>query len=121
MGILEPYVIPGFDRLLLQLILILTGIIFWMLTVTIASIVGIIRGVRRRRRGSRSTGAIVLATAAVATVAMWLLYFVGDNLLHRMNPLDSMLAINLALSGLPLAWLIVAIRTNHAARSRQMS
>ena len=115
MGLLAPFVIPGFDRLLVQLILILVAIVGWMLAVTVASIVGIIRAVRRRRRGGNSNGAIVLASVAVATVVMWLLYFVADNLLHRMNPLDSMLAINLSLSVLPLLWLTLAIRTNAAA------
>ena len=118
MGLLEPFVIPGFDRLLVQIILILVAIVGWMIAVTAASIVGIARAIRRRRRGGQSTAAIVQAGVALATVAMWLLYFVGDNLIHRMNPLDSMLAINLSLSILPLSWLMLAIRTNTAARRK---
>ena len=120
MGLLEPFRIPGFDRLLAQLILILVAIIGWMLAVTVSSIVGIIRAIRRRRRGGQSTGAVVLASVVVATCAMWSLYFVGDNLLHHGNPFDSMLAINLSLSILPWLWLTFAIRTNAAARTKRM-
>ena len=120
MGLLAPYVIPGFDRLLVQLILIMVAIIVWMLAVTGSSIVGIIRAIRRRRRGGQSTGAIVLASVAVATCAMWSLFFVGDNLMHHANPFDSMFAINLSLSILPWLWLTFASRSNAAARTNRM-
>ena len=118
MGLLEPYRIPGFDRLLAQLILIAAAIIFWIVTVTVASIVGIVRAVRRRRRRGHSTSAIILAGVTVATVTMWLLYFVADNLIHRANPFDSMFAMNLGLSLLPVAWLMLAIRANAAQRTK---
>ena len=116
MAVLEPYAIPGFDRLLVKLFLIVVTIIGSLVFLTISSIVGIIRAFRRRRRGGNSDMAIVLAGIAVALITCWLAYWVGDDIFHHQSPFNGMLAINLSFCMLPLSWLIVAIRANAAGR-----
>src|SRR5262245_41764354 len=115
MGLLEPTVIPGLDRALLELLLISSVVGAAILILTMSSIVGMIRAIRRRRRGSHSKGAVALALIAVLITTMWLLYWVTDNILHRSNPLDGLLVINLILCVLPFAWLFSAIRANSSA------
>src|SRR5262252_2804153 len=112
MGLLEPTVIPGLDRALLQLFGILAAIGLAILAVTLSSIVGMVRAARRRRRGLQSRAAVLLALTAVMMSTGWLLYWVGDNIFHHTNPLDGLFVINLTLCVLPCSWLITAIRAN---------
>jgi hypothetical protein len=117
MALFEPTVVPGLDRALLELLLtfgILGGLV---LLVTISSIVGIIRARRRRRRGGYSVAAVVLAVLANVIAAAWLLYWLAYDIHDRSNPINALLAINLAICLLPLSWLIASIRANHARRS----
>ena len=117
MGLLEPIFIPGLDKALLALLIIFSVIVALSLVVTISSIVGIIRAVRRRRRGGHSASAVVLASIASAIATCWLLYWVGDDIYHGLIPIDALLAINLAACVLPLSWLSTAIRANSARRN----
>jgi hypothetical protein len=119
MGLLEPFVIPGFDRVVLKLLIIFGLIVTTGLVVTISSIVGVIRAIRRRRRGGRSWMAAVLAVMATAVTLFWLLYWVGYDIHDRSNPINGLLAINLAICVLPLSWLIASIRAN-GARPREL-
>ena len=112
MDLLEPTVIPGLDRALLELFLIFSAIGVAILILTISSIVGTVRAVRRRRCGSRSNSAVLLALTAVVISTSWLLYWVGDNIVHHTNPFDG-LFINLMLCVLPFSWFISAMRANH--------
>ena len=57
MGLLEPFAIPGLGKGLLELLIIFSVIVASGVVVTISSIVGIIRAVRRRRRGRHSVSA----------------------------------------------------------------
>jgi Kef-type K+ transport system membrane component KefB len=114
MALLEPYVIPGFDWLVLKLLCVIGIILFTGVVITLSSIVGLIRAVRRRRRGGRSIAAVMLATVAVAIVASWSLYWAADAAYHHENPLNGFLAINFAICLLPLSWLTGAIRANLA-------
>ena len=116
MGLLEPFVIPGLGKALLELLIIFSVIVASGLVVTISAIVGIIRAVRRRRRAGHSVSAVVLASIAAAITTFWLLYWVSDDIYHRSNPIDALLAINLAVCVLPLFWLIAAIHANSARR-----
>jgi len=111
---LEPTVIPGLERAILELTLIFVGVGGLMLLLMVSSIIGIVRGIRRRRRGINSPAAIASAIVASSISTLWLLYWVGDNIYHRVNPLDGLLAINLVLCVLPFGWLIAAIRANLA-------
>ncbi|HJZ79731.1 MAG TPA: hypothetical protein VKD91_05280 [Pyrinomonadaceae bacterium] len=115
MCLLEPTVIPGLDRAILELLLISTAIVGAVLLLTIGSIVGIFRARRRRKRGGHSKAAVGLAAFAASISALWLSYWVGDNIYHHANPLDGLLAINLGLCVLPVFWLVTAIRANTSA------
>jgi uncharacterized membrane protein YfcA len=114
MGLLEPFVIPGFDRVLVKLLVVLSGMLATALVVIITSIVGVTRAVRRRRRRGHSVAAVMLGAFATAIPAAWLLYWVGHDIHDRSNPINGLLAINFALCMFPLSWLIAAIRANRA-------
>jgi Kef-type K+ transport system membrane component KefB len=114
MALLEPYVIPGFDWLVLKLLIVIGVILVTGVAITLSSIVGLIRAIRRRRRGRHSIAAVVLATIAVAIAASWLFYWAADALYQHENPLNGFFAINLAICLLPLSWLTGAIRANLA-------
>lgn len=114
MAILEPYRIPGFDWLVLKLLAVISVILVTGAVITISSIVGFIRAIRRRRRGGHSKAALVLAAMAVAIAISWSLYWATDALHQHENPLNSFLAINLAICLLPLSWLIATISANRA-------
>ena len=116
LGLLEPKAVPGIEKTLTELLIIFSVIIGLGLVVTISSIVGVIRAVRRRRRGGHSVAAVVLAAIANAISASWLFYWVGDDIYHRSNPIDGLLAINFAICALPLSWLIASIHANVARR-----
>jgi len=112
LGLLEPTVVPGLDKALLELLIVFGVIVGAGLVITISSIVGVIRAVRRRRRGGHSVAAVVLAAIANAITASWLLYWVSDDIYHKSNPINGLLAINFAVCVLPLSWLIASIRAN---------
>ena len=112
MGLLEPKAVPGLDKALFELFVIFSVIIVSGLVVTISSILGVIRAVRRGRRGGHSVAAVVLAAMANAITACWLLYWVSDDIYHKSNPINGLLAINGAVCVLPLSWLIASIRAN---------
>jgi hypothetical protein len=114
MGLLEPQVVPGLDRALSELLLIFSAVLGGSLLITASSIVGLIRALRRRRRGEQSSVAIVLALIANAMTLVWLCYWAGSEIYSRSNPINALFAINAALCVLPLAWLMAAIRTNGA-------
>jgi hypothetical protein len=114
MALLEPYRIPGLEWLVLKLLVIIIVVLVTAVGITICSIVGLIRAIRRRRRGGHSISAVVLATIAVAIPASWLLYWAGDAIYQHENPLNSFLAINSAVCLLPLSWLIGAVCANVA-------
>jgi len=116
LGFLEPTTIPGLDRALLELLITFSVIVGLGLMITISSIVGVIRAVRRRRRGGDSVSAVALAGVATAITSCWLLYWVGDNIQQKSNPLDALLAINLLICVPPLSWLSAAIHANVARR-----
>jgi hypothetical protein len=102
MGLLEPpLVIPGFDKLVLKLLLIGSVILVAGGALIISSIVGVIRALRRERRGGRSVAAVVLAAIAAAITASWLLYWVAYDIHDRSNPINILLAINFAFCLLP--------------------
>ena len=121
MALLEPNVVPGLDKALLQLFAIFGVVLVTGLVVTISSIAGVIRAIRRRRRGGYSLAAVVLAALANAIAAAWLLYWLASDLQARSNPINGLLAINLAICLLPLSWLIASIRANRARRSELVS
>ena len=110
LSLLEPTVVPGLDRALLEILIIFATVIGAVLFLSVGSIVGIVRAMRRRRRGEHSVAAVVCALVAVIMAAIWLCYWTGDNLSQRHNPIDGLLAINLSICVLPLWWLIAAIR-----------
>ena len=112
LGLLEPKAVPAVQKALLELLIIFSVIIALALVVTVSSIVGIIRAVGRRRRGGHSVAAVVLAAIANAITACWLLYWVSDDIYHKSNPINGLLAINGAVCVLPLSWLIASIRAN---------
>jgi hypothetical protein len=116
-GLFEPpLVVPGLDKALLELLILLGVILGSVVLVTVSSVVGLIRAVRRRRRGGRSKAAVVLAAIATAIAASWLVYWTGDAIRHRSNPINGFLTINFAICVPPLSWLIAAIRANAARR-----
>ena len=80
MALLEPFVVPGLDRAVLELLIISAIVLGLGLIVTISSIIGVIRAVRRRQRGGHSVAAVVLAVIATAIAASWLLYWVGHDI-----------------------------------------
>jgi uncharacterized protein with PQ loop repeat len=121
MALLEPTVIPGLDRALLELLAIFSVVCVTGLVVTISSIVGVIRAIRRRRRGGYSVAAVVLAALANAIAAAWLLYWLAYDIHDRAKPINALLVINVAICLLPSSWLIAAIRTNRARRSELVS
>ena len=121
MGSMEPTVIPGLDKALLELFVICSVVIVTGLVVTISSIVGVVRAFRRRRRGRRSVSAVALAAFANAIAAAWLIYWVAYDIHDRSNPINGLFAINLAIWLLPLSWLIASIRANRARHSELVS
>ena len=121
MALLEPTVVPGLDKALLELFVIFSVVIVTGLAVTISSIVGVIRAIRRRRRGGRSVAAVVLAAFANAIAAAWLLYWLAYDIHDRSNPINGLLAINFAICLLPLSWLIASIRANRARPAELVS
>jgi hypothetical protein len=118
-ALLEPFVIPGFDRVVLKLLIIFSFIIVTGIVVTVGSIIGVIRAVRRRRRGARSKRAVILAATGATITISWLFFWVGYDIRERSNPIDGLLAINLAFCVPSLSWLIAAIRAN-AARHKEL-
>jgi hypothetical protein len=112
MSFLEPKAIPGLDKALLELLILFGAVISGLLAVSVSSIVGVIRAVRRRRKGGYSVAAVVLSAIATAISSCWLLHWVGDDFRHRSNPFDGLLAVNLMVCLLPVSWLIAAIRAN---------
>src|SRR4030095_12005190 len=114
MGLFEPNFIPGLDRALLELLLIFGAVLGLGLLITVASIVGLVRAVRRRRRGEKSSAATMPALIANAITSLWLCYWLAADFYNHSNPINVLFAINAALCVLPLAWLIAAIRTNRA-------
>jgi ABC-type dipeptide/oligopeptide/nickel transport system permease subunit len=90
------------------------------LVVTFGSIVGVIRAVRRRRRGQHSLPAIVFAVIATTITASWLSYWVAHDVRDHSNPINGLLAINFALCVLPMTWLVNAIRA-HASKEGEAS
>jgi|SRR5215471_203419 len=119
MALLEPYRIPGFDGLVLKLLVIVIGILGTGVVITISSIVGLIRAICRRRRAGHSISAIVLAAFATSIATSWLVYWAGDAIYQHENPFDGFLAINLGVCLLPLSWLIAAIFANSARQGRR--
>ena len=114
MALLEPYRIPGFDWLVLKLLVAIGVILVTGVVITINSIIGLVRAIRRRRRGGRSIAAVVLASIAVAVPVSWSLYWAADALNQHESPLNGFLAINAAACLLPLSWLIGAVCANVA-------
>lgn len=110
MGLLE----PAFTADLLIALIIISVIFVASLVVTISSIVGIIRAVRRRRRGEHSTSAVVLASIASAITICGMLSWLGYDIYHGSSLIDPVLLISLAACVLPLFWVITAIRANSA-------
>jgi len=115
--LLEPTVVPGLDKALLELVAIFSVVALTGFVVTVSSIVGIIRAVRRRRRGERSLRALVLAVIGSAIASSWLCYWVGIEISTRSNPINALFGINVVLCVLPLTWLFTAIRANHLSSS----
>ena len=118
MALLAPFVIPGFDRVVLKLLIIVGVILVAGVVVTISSIVGVIRAVLRLRRSGHSVAAVVLAVIANVMTVAWLLYWVADDIHHNENPINVLLAINFAIALLPLSWLVAAVGAN-VARGRR--
>jgi len=121
MGILEPNLVRGLDKALLELFVILSVVIATALVLTASSIVGVVRAIRRRRRGGRSVSAVVLAAVANAIAAAWLIYWVAYDIHERSNPISGLFMINLAFWLLPLSWLIASIRANRVRYSELTS
>ena len=121
MGLLEPNVVPGLDRALLELLLIFSAVLGSGLLITVGSVVGLIRAVRRRKRGEKSLPAILLALLANGITLLWLCYWIGVDIYNRSNPINALLAINASLCLLPLAWLVAAIRANRSLNRELVS
>ena len=119
MALLEPFTVPGLDKSLFELLITLGSILLTGAVVTVASVIGLIRAVRRRRCGDRSSAAVVLAAIATAIALAWLLYWVRCDLHDKANPINALFGINAALCLLPLLWFVAAIRANRA-RHRQL-
>jgi len=116
MCLLEPNVVPGLDRALVELLLISSAVVGLGLLITACSIVGLVRAIRRRRRGEESLRAMVLAVIANAITSLWLCYWVGVDIHNRSNPINALFVINATFCILPLTWLVAAIRANRAQR-----
>jgi len=116
MGFLEPNVIPGLDKAILELLLVVCAVVGSALLITVASVAGLLRAVRRRRRGGHSRPAVALAFIALAIMASWMGYWIVWDLHNRTNPINPLLAINVTLCVLPLMWLVAALNANGAQR-----
>ena len=114
MNLLEPTVVTGLDKGLLQLFAIFIAVIVAGLVVTIVSIVGVVRAIRRSRLGRGSVAAVWLAVFASTIAAAWLLYWLAHDIHDRSNPINPLLALNVAFCVLPLMWLVTAIRAHRA-------
>jgi hypothetical protein len=121
LAFLEPFTVLGLDRALLELLITLSSILITGSFVMIGSIIGLIRAVRRQRRGDHSVAAVVMATTANAIALAWLLYWLRHDLHDKANPINALVAINAGLCVLPLAWLVAALRANRARRSELVS
>jgi len=105
----------------LELLLIFSAVSAAVLLLIVGSIIGISRAMRRRRRGHYSRGAVALAGFAASTTTVWLLFWVGNSLYQNANPVDGLLAINLALCVLPFAWLLSAVRANNLFNEQRLN
>jgi hypothetical protein len=121
MGLLEPNVVPGLDRALLELFLIFGAVLGLGFLITVGSVVGLIRAVRRRKRGEKSSPAILLALLASGITLLWLCYWIGVDIYNRSNPINALLAINASLCLPPLTWLVAAIRANRSLNRELVS
>jgi uncharacterized membrane protein YhiD involved in acid resistance len=121
MILLEPFTVPGLDKALLELLITAGVILATGVAVTVGSIIGLIRALRRQRRGDRSLAAVVMAATAFVITLAWLLYWVRNDLHDKGNPVNAMFAINAALCVLPLTWLVAAIRANRARHGEWVS
>ena len=119
MSFLEPNAIPGLERALLELMALFGLAAAGLLTLIFSSIVGIVRAVRRCRRGGYSLSAVVLGAIAMTISSSWLLYWVVDDVHHGSNPLNGLLLINFLVGLLPASWLMAAIRANAYHRRSQ--
>ena len=100
---------------MLEILITIGAIAGMILVLMISSIVGVVRAMRRRRRGEHSRTAVALALIAALITTAWVLYWTGDNLYQHHNPVDGLLAINLAICALPFWWLIAAIRAQKSS------
>lgn len=121
MALLEPFTVPGLDKSLFELLIILSSILITGAVVTVGSVIGLIRAVRRRRRGDRSSAAVVLAAIATAIALAWLLYWVRYDLHDKANPINALFGINAALCLLPFSWFVAAIRANSSLHRQFVS
>jgi hypothetical protein len=121
MILLEPFTVPGLDKALLELLITAGVILATGVAVTVGSIIGLIRALRRRRRGDRSLAAVVMAATAIVITLAWLLFWVRNDLHDKGNPVNAMFAINAAFCVLPLTWLVAAIRANRARHGELVS
>ena len=112
MALLEPFTVPGLDKSLFELLITLGSILITGAVVTVGSVIGLIRAIRRRRRGDRSAAAVVLAAIATAIALAWLLYWMRYDLHEKANPINALFGINAALCLLPLSWFVAAICAN---------
>ena len=119
LALLEPSTVPGLDKSLFELLITLGSILITGAVVTVGSVIGLIRAIRRRRHGDRSAAAVVLAAIATAIALAWLSYWVRYDLHDKASPINALLGINAALCLLPLSWFVAAIRANRA-RHRQL-
>ena len=119
LALLEPFTVPGLDKSLFELLITLSSILITGAVVTFGSVIGLIRAVRRRRRGDRSAAAVALALVGTAITLTWLLYWVRSDLHDKANPINALFGINAAFCLLPLSWFVAAIRANRA-RNRQL-
>jgi hypothetical protein len=116
MGFLEPNVIPGLDKAILELLLVVCAVVGSALLITVVSVAGLIRAVRRRRRGGHSRPAVALAFIALAITVLWLGYWIAVDIHNRAHPISALLAINVTLCVFPLMWLVAALNANGAQR-----
>src|SRR6185295_17186822 len=108
-------------KALLQLLISFSLLGLSILLVVTSSGVGVIRAIRRRRRGGRSVAAVVLAAFANIITTAWLIYWLAHDVHDRSNPINALLVLNLAICALPLMWLIASIRANRARPSELVS
>jgi len=112
LALLEPFTVPGLDKSLFELLITLGSILITGAVVTVGSVIGLIRALQRRRRGDRSSAAVVLAAIATAIALVWLSYWVRYDLHEKSNPINALFGINAALCLLPLSWFVAAICAN---------